>query len=70
MYEEDSPVINLSKPLIITKNSNPKLLSTFLKQRIRLACDYNYLDEDNLNMSMDSKDGASVLVKYKEINLF
>jgi hypothetical protein len=30
-YDEDSPVINLSKPILITKNSNPRLIADFIK---------------------------------------
>jgi hypothetical protein len=29
-YDEDSPVITLSKPILVTKNSNPKLIAKFL----------------------------------------
>jgi hypothetical protein len=34
-YEEDSPVISLSKPILITKNSNPRLISNFIKNQVR-----------------------------------
>jgi hypothetical protein len=64
-YDEDSPVINLSKPILITKNSNPRLIADFIKSRIILACDNYYLDD-----SIIDKDGLGVIVKYDQINLF
>jgi hypothetical protein len=64
-YDEDSPVINLSKPILITKNSNPRLIADFIKSRIILACENYYLDD-----SIIDKDGLGVIVKYDQINLF
>lgn len=51
MFEEDSPVLNLSKPILVTRNSNPKLITNFIKDRIRLACDTYYLDDTILEMA-------------------
>jgi hypothetical protein len=69
LFEEDSPVISLSKPILITKNSNPRLISDFIKQQIRLACDNYYLDESIMDMMID-QDGPGIIVKYNQINLF
>lgn len=68
-YEEDSPVITLSKPVLITKNSNPRLLSNFVLKQINLACDNYFLDENIMEMLIDA-DGPGVLIKYNPINLF
>jgi hypothetical protein len=35
LYEEDGPIINLTKPILITKNSNPRVISNFIKNRIK-----------------------------------
>jgi len=67
-YDEDSPVINLSKPILITRNSNPRLISNFITSRIRLACDNYYLDENIIDMLIE-QDGPGVIVKYNQINL-
>lgn len=68
-YEEDSPIIILSKPILTTKNSNPTLISKFLRERISLACDNYYLDDDILNM-LSVQDGPGVIVNYSKIKLF
>jgi hypothetical protein len=52
-YKEDSPIIILSKPIIITKNSNPRLITNFIKDKIRLACDNHYLDDDFIHCMID-----------------
>jgi hypothetical protein len=68
-FEEDNPVINLTKPILITRNSNPRLISNFLNSRIKLACDNYYLDENIMEMLIDP-DGPGVIFKYNKINLF
>jgi len=67
-YEEDSPVINLSKPILITKDSNPSLISDFIQSRIKLACDNYYLDDDIMDMLID-KNGPGVIIKYSEFRI-
>jgi hypothetical protein len=67
MYDSDGPVIFLSKPILITKNSNPKLLSNFIDERLGDMLNTFHLDESIIERTND--DGASILVKYKEINL-
>jgi hypothetical protein len=69
LYKEEGPIINLSKPILITKNSNPRLISKFLKSRIKSFCDSYYLDPNILEM-MIQEDGPGVLIKYREITLF
>lgn len=68
-YYEDSPVISLSKPILVTKNSSPSLISNFLKDRISLACDNYYLDDNILSM-FSTQDGPCVIVNCSKINLF
>jgi len=69
LFEEDSPVLILSKPILITKNSNPRIISNFIKNQVRIACDNYYLDENIMDMMID-QDGPGVIVKYNQINLF
>jgi len=66
LYEEDSPVILLSKPILITKNSNPEIVAKFIMERITLACESYYLECD----MMDKLEGPGVIVKYTEISIF
>jgi len=73
LFEEDSPVLNLSKPILVTKNSNPKLIFKFINDKIRLACDTYYLDDTILEMiecSNNYEDKPGVIIKYAEIKLF
>jgi hypothetical protein len=64
LFEEESPVILLGKPILITKNSRATTISEHLQTRINLLVDTLYLD-DNL-LKLDN----AVIVKYCPINLF
>lgn len=66
LYEEDSPFLNLSKPILVTRNSNPRLISNFIKDRIRLACDSYYLDDTILEMieCSDNSEKPGVIINY------
>ena len=68
-YDDDSPIITLSKPILITKNSNPRTISKFIKERIDLMIDSYFLDDERIQ-NLGSHDGPCVLLKYREINLF
>jgi|HubBroStandDraft_3_1064219.scaffolds.fasta_scaffold00084_11 hypothetical protein len=68
--DEDSPVITLSKPILITKNSSPKLLSQFLLHQISLADNKFDLNYDILKDMSLNKGAPLVLIKYNYINLF
>jgi hypothetical protein len=71
MYEEDCPIISLSKPILITKNSNSRVISKFIIERVKLACDIHYLDDSILECGSDKNhDGPGVIVNYSKINLF
>jgi len=72
MYEEDSPVLILSKPILITKNSNPKLIANFIRNRIIIALDRYYLDHTVLEMieCPDYPEKPGVIIKYNEISIF
>jgi len=69
MYEEDTPFITLSKPVLITKNSNCAIIAKFLKDRLRLAAETHYL-EDHILDNDNGRDGPGVIVRYSKINLF
>lgn len=66
-YDEDSPVINLTKPILITKNSNPVIIAKFIQSRIN-DCINTYCLDDSIIYS--NKNETGVIVKYKEINIF
>lgn len=68
-YNEDSPVINLTKPILVSRDSNPRLISDFLKQRISLACDSYYLPDEILVM-LNKYDGPATMVQSTKLNLF
>jgi len=68
--DEDSPVITLNDPILVTKNSNPDLISKFLLNRISLADEKFELNYNLIkNMRLD-KGAPYIRVKYNEINLF
>ena len=69
MYSDDTPVIALNKPILITKNSDPTVISEFLQDRITAACECHFLDETILKHT-DIHDGPGVLVNYSKIKLF
>lgn len=60
-----NPSLVLGKPILFSRNSNPWLLTNYLQERLRIAANSYFLDDSSLD-----KDGPSVLVKYKEINLY
>jgi len=74
IYDEDTPVISLTKPILINKNSNSKIISEYLNSKIFEACISYYLDESilefNTNNMGNKLDGPGVLVNYSKINLF
>jgi len=65
-YEVGDPSIILTKPILINKETNPKLISNFLNERVKTSC-YSY----DLDVScLKDNEGPGILVRYKEINLF
>ena len=67
---DDSPVITLCDPILVTCNSNSALISKFLLNRISLA-DQNFDLSFDLIKEMRLTAGAPFIrVKYTEINLF
>jgi hypothetical protein len=68
--DEDVPVITLCKPILITKNSNPVLISKFLLHQISLADESLDLNYDLILQMRLNKGAPYVLVKYNQINLF
>jgi hypothetical protein len=44
-YNEDTPTINLSKPIIINQNSNPDMISGFIHSKINECINTFYLDD-------------------------
>lgn len=67
-YDEDGPIINLSKPILVTKNSNPDMLSKFIHSRINECVNTFYLD-DSLFYTGNKNDRPVVKIKYNEINI-
>lgn len=64
------PSLVLSKPILITKQSNPWLISNYLVERIKLTCNSFYLEDQLFSKENDIQTGPRVLVRYREINLF
>lgn len=63
-FEQGDPTLLISSPILISKDSNPKLISKFISKKAISAC-YSY------NLTHDiAKEAPSILVKYKEIYLF
>jgi hypothetical protein len=69
--DEVFPVITLSKPILITKNSNASVVSKFIKNKISLADEKFGLDIDLIiNMKINDSSPPCVLVKYNQISLY
>ena len=68
-YSDEGPTILLSKPIIITKNSNPDMLSKFIHDRINNCINTFYLD-DSLFYTGNKNDRPGVIIKFNQINLF
>jgi len=66
IHDSDIPSINLSKPILITKNSNPRLIYKHIKNQIFEICNTFLLDDSLIS----GEDSVGVIVKYREINLF
>lgn len=71
-YELNGPFITLSKPILITKNSNPRVIAIFLKEKIQKSVKLYSLDSDIVNNTKVNKvlDSSRVIVKYNSINLY
>jgi hypothetical protein len=61
-YDEEGPTINLSKPILLTKNSNPDMLSKFIHEKINECINKYYLD-DSLFYTGNKNDRPEVLFK-------
>jgi hypothetical protein len=68
LYCIGEPSLNLGIPILITKDSNPWLISKYLVEKIRICCDSYHLDEEIFSPEVSSS--PRVLVRYREINLF
>jgi hypothetical protein len=69
-HENDIPVITLSEPILITKNSNPALISKFLINQTILASERFDLDYELIKDMRLDKGAPYIRVKYNEIKLF
>lgn len=67
---EDNPVISLTKPILITRNSNPNLICKFILNRMNKVDEHLELNLDLLREMRLSECVPYVLVKYNKINLF
>lgn len=68
--DEDNPVISLTKPILVTRNSSPFLISKFILNRMNKADEALELQLDVLRDMRLTKGAPYVLVKYNQINLF
>lgn len=69
LYDEEGPTINLTRPILITKNSSPELISNFLGKLIGIACETYHLN-DLINEESNTLEKGGIIVKHSEINLF
>lgn len=69
LYDDDTPTINISEPILITKNSNPRTISNFIKERVKIIINSYFLD-DNIMEDLGNPLGPEIRVKYREINIF
>jgi hypothetical protein len=69
LHDDNDPVIKISKPILITKNSDPRIISNFLKEKVELIIDLYYLD-DQIIQSLGEDDSPSIIVRYKDIRIF
>jgi hypothetical protein len=67
-HNDDEPTLILGKPILLTRNSNPRILSDYLKERINIVNESYCLDDTILNSS--NTDGPGVIVNYSKINIF
>jgi hypothetical protein len=69
-FDDDTPVITLCDPILVTSNSNPTLLSKFILNRLSIADDRFDLEYEILRQMRLDKAVPYIRVKYNEINLF
>jgi len=69
LYDEDRPTINLTRPILVTKNSNPELISKILQKLINITCETSHLN-DLINEESNTLEKGGIIEKHTEINLF
>ena len=71
-FNEDAPRIFLSDPILVTKNSNPDVLSKFASDRVIYFCNQFDFDSHLINYDQITERylDSGVIVKYKEIIVF
>jgi hypothetical protein len=68
-YEIGEPSLVLSKPILVTKESNSQLISDYIIERSYSACELFGLNSLDQYILKDF-DQLGILVRFKEINLF
>lgn len=61
---EEGIKMNISEPILITKDSSPILLSKFIMNRLNLMIDFYYIDD-----SIFYYQNSVIIIKYTEIEL-
>ena len=69
-YQIGDPVIILSKPFLVTKESNADIVSKFIIERVVSAWNFYKLDNIPFVEQDGQIAGPAVLFRYKEITLF
>ena len=67
---DDTPVITLCDPILVTNNSNPILISKFILNRISLADEKFDLNYELIKSMRLMKGAPFIRVKYSERNIF
>nr|YP_009487317.1 hypothetical protein [Russula virescens]AWB36219.1 hypothetical protein [Russula virescens] len=73
LYDEDGPTIKLCKPFLVTKFSNPSLISDFIMSKIKDSCytfDLNFeIKVEDMN-KIKPTEVPGIIIIYKEITIF
>jgi hypothetical protein len=68
--DSDSPFIRLSKPILITSNSSPKIITEFLKNQVKMMCEEFFMDDTPLDLERPPIEKPAIIINYSKINIF
>jgi hypothetical protein len=68
-YNSDGPVVNLSKAILLSYNSNPEIINKLIISRINEFIDTYHIDEEFI-FSEPIASSCGVIVKFQEISIF
>jgi hypothetical protein len=69
IYNSDGSIILLSNPILITRNSNPRVLANFSQEKAGEACyKFDLIDTLDSNDMTSKTQTPGIVVHFKEIN--